>query len=172
MNIASLDISTSVAGIATFNADKELTLAEYYRFDKSDDYTLNDLASQFDQHIYPKIKHCNTIAIEEALKGYGRSTSSIAILIGWNAIVQYKLRENGHDVVPYHVSTARKLAWGRGRAPKGTDTKTWVLNSAIQEYGEDIIDVEYTRYDNIRQQMYDVGDAITIGKAYIEENAK
>ena len=171
MKIASLDISTSVAGIAVFQ-DHELTLAEYYRFKKSDDYTLNDLAVQFDEHIYPKIQDCDTIAIEEALKGYGRSTSSIAILIGWNAIVQYKLRNAGHNVVPYHVSSARKLAWGRGRAPKGKDTKTWVLESAIQEYGEDVIDVEYTRYGNIRQQMYDIGDAVTIGRAYLEEQTQ
>lgn len=167
MKIASLDISTSVAGITVIGENEILETAEYYKFKKSDDYNLNDLAHQFDEHIYPLIEDCEIVAIEEALKGYGRSTNSIAVLIAWNGIVQYLLRERGHEVVPYHVSTARKLAWGRGRAPKGTDTKTWVLNNAIEKY--DSIEVEYTRYDNIRQEMYDVADAITVGLAYIKE---
>lgn len=168
MIICGLDISTSFAGWALFE-DGELIGSGNYRFKKEKDYDLIYLANQFDEHIFPKIKHADEIAIEEALRGFGRSTNSIAILIGWNAIVQYKLRKNGYNVVPYHPSTAKKLAWGRGRAPKGSDSKTWILSEVTDKYG---IEWPQTRYGNPKPGSDDEADAITIGLAHINNQNK
>lgn len=170
MKIAGLDLSTSVCGYCVFD-DGELVKYDYHKFKKKKDWEHIDLVEQFKKHVYPEIKDVDKIIVEDSLKKYAggfSSNKSITVLLQFNAIITYILKkELGRDIIKHlHPSTARKLALGSGRSPKGVDAKEWVLTEVSKLYG---ITWPRTRYDNIRSQCEDVADAIILARAELEE---
>jgi hypothetical protein len=178
--VAGLDLSTTVAGFALMSEDGELISYDWHKFKKGSDYDLIDLVKQFDEHVWPEIKNADAVVLEDALKNYGgmTTTTSISVLLQFNAIIEYELvKRLGKDAVKkVHPSTAKKRSFlDRGRVPSSysspwstyKDSKGWVIEEASSAYD---IEWELTRSGNPRPGTDDAADAIVLASSYVEHN--
>ena len=143
-----MDASTTRVGISKYDHDTGIFKSGVKKFHKSERGShLDMLDALYESIIWNEVQPLDDvdyIMVEDSLSGFGRLTNSIAMLIGWNAVLQYDLtKKHGIDVHSGHPSTIRKQVTNTGRKPKSFDGST---KEFYTQWVEDNIDVQEQCY--------------------------
>lgn len=168
--LISLDISTSVIGITSFDeTDGKLIELDYIKFKSG--ASIFEKLSAFKE----KIKHyegadVNYIAIEEPLKkfmGKFSSASTISLLNFFNGMISsYMYTTFGIEPLYMHVNTVRKTAFPNVKL-NSKDTKHEIWNQV--KNCEPQINWKYSkRTMKLMQENYDMTDSYAVGRAYLK----
>ena len=166
--ILGLDVSTSTIGMCGMNMEKELVFLSYVTLKKQKD--LFEKADAFKEEL---IKHeglISHVAIEEPLvmykEGFSRAQilSKLSMFNGMCGLLTKTL----YNTTPtlYNVSSARKLAFGDMKFPKGSNRKEIVQSRVAQEYPE--VDWPLKRTGRLKDECFDMADAVIIARAHAE----
>lgn len=167
--ILGLDISTSTIGMCGMNREKELIFLSYISLKKQ-----KDLFEKADAFLVELEENCGIVshvAIEEPLvmykEGFSRAQilSKLSMFNGMCSILTKTL----YNTVPvhYNVNTARKLAFGDMKFPKGSERKKIVQARVALEYPE----VDWPlkpRVGTLKDECFDMADSVIIARAHAE----
>lgn len=173
--ILSLDISTSVIGIAIFDNDYKLHELTWVKFNQKEKSLFKKL--DFFIEFMEKYKHINftDIAIEtELLKFAGKFSNAETInkLARMNAIISGFLYKK-YKIEPtyYNVQTARKLAFPNLIIPQSHPSKKNLIWEAVMK-AEPQINWRYGKTGKLVDGSLDAADAYVIGMAHIVSSIK
>lgn len=163
--ILAIDLSTSITGWAVF--DKEIVEYGHVRTTSTKLNDLNDKADVIREELkkifskYPKIK---SVVIENAVKKFNSGFSSahtIAVCNRFNAMVSY-ICHIDYNIKPIYIqaSTVRKLN-------EIENDKDMALNHVSDTV--DDFEITLTRSGNPSPALYDMADAILIGRAFVKK---
>lgn len=163
-----LDISTSTIGMCGMNEEKELQFLSYVTLKKQT--TLIEKADAFKLELLKYEGLINGVFIEDPLvmykQGFSRAQilSKLSMFNGMCSLLTYLI----YNITPiwYNVSTARKMAFPDMKFPVGSERKKIVLERVMKEYPK--IDWPMKpRVDKLKDECYDMADAVVIARAGI-----
>ena len=152
MIVLGIDCSTNTVGWAII---EHKTTGKYQTFLKKADFIRLDrmpknfieraefVALEF-KKIFEKYGTPDRVHIENNLESFRQGQTSVKVIVTlakFNAVVSYLVYKLTKVPLAYfHPSSARKKAWGWGKAPIGVDAKTATLHEVQKFYPEVFID--------------------------------
>lgn len=163
--ILGLDLSSSITGLCVLDDSGNIVTKEHIDLRKQN--TFFDKISLTKEHLLGIISENNIeqIWIEQSLQAFRPGLSSAKTLLTlakFSGIISWVLYEST-GITPEYIgaSSARKRCGIK--IPKGEKAKKVVLNFLLDN--EPSFVVEYTKYGNVKQDFFDIADAIIIARA-------
>lgn len=173
--ILSLDVSTSIIGVAIFSDDYKLHELTWVKFNAKE----KSLFKKLDYFIefMEKYKHINftEVAIERellAFRGKFSNAETLNKLARMNALISGYLYKK-YNVEPeyYNVQTARKLCFPALQIPQSHPNKKTLLWEAVMK-AEPTINWIYGKTGKLAEGSLDAVDAYVVGMAHIVSTIK
>jgi hypothetical protein len=164
--ILGLDISTSITGATVLDKKGNIIYNEacdtrkFKNFFKKIEYVEQHLKDLYNKH--PRIER---VYIEQSLQSFRSGFSSaktLSTLTRFNGVVSWLVYEILQVEPEYIAATSARKLCGI-TVPRGTKAKQVVIQYILDNVRE--IQIEYTKFNNVKPHCYDKADSWVIAKA-------